>query len=108
MSQVLRIIPNERGKLAALLEAKASSYAIAAYYALDYPENRVQLFGYFPSADQLTAFLVVAQTGADLFRPLIIPFAHQREAVMALIRHGMNVGQSAILHLPSDQAGWRT
>jgi hypothetical protein len=79
---------------------------MAGYYALHHPEDRVKLFGFYPNDEPPTAFLVVAQTGYDLFRPLALPFTGHAEAMEALLRFGLKPRRPVLLDLPVEQREW--
>lgn len=106
MSQIKEIPTSERDLLAALLDEGAASDAMAAYYALEHPAEKVRLFGSISRHGDPRGFLVVARTGMDLFRPLVIPFAARREILTALLRRALDPSQSFLISLPADQLKW--
>jgi hypothetical protein len=105
MGQVRPIAPEDRNQLASLLDRRSAADATAAYYALHHPSSKVKLFGYYTNGKP-SGFLTVANTGLDLFRPVVVPFAAQPFPMIALIREGLGSGRPALVHLPADQVGW--
>ena len=100
----VRVLPaSERGQLAGLLAPRSAADAMAAYYALDHPTDRVTLLANFPRDEQPNAFLVLAQTGMDLFRPLAIPFAGHGDVLKALLKTALKPGQPVLITLPIGQ-----
>lgn len=79
---------------------------MAAYYALDHPESRTTLYGYFSGDGSVLGFLAVARTGFDLFRPLLVPFVAQPVAMAGLLREALLPGRPALLHVPIEQRDW--
>jgi GNAT superfamily N-acetyltransferase len=106
MSEVQRMSPKARGQLARLLDERSARDAMAAYYALRHPADRLNLCAYYPTNSGVSGFLAIARTGLDLFRPLAIPFVAQQAALTALLRVGLEPGRPVVLHLPLEQRGW--
>jgi hypothetical protein len=106
MAEVREINLKAREKLAALLDPRSAGDAIVAYYALQYPMERVKILGYFPKNDRMSGFLINARTGIDLFKPLVIPFVATQEGLDALIQTGLQVRHPVMLHIPLGQASW--
>lgn len=106
MAEIQEIPTSKRNRLAPLLEGHAASDAMAAYYALEHPAEKVRLFGYFGRQGDPRGFVVVARTGMDLFRPLVIPFVGRREILIDLLRSALEPGQTFLLSLPADQLTW--
>jgi hypothetical protein len=103
----VRLIPlSDRKILGELLNMRSPSDAMAAYYALEHPPERTKLYGYYQADGQPSGFLVEAQTGLDLFRPLLVPFAGMAIAVGSLIRAALEAGRPALIHLPLEQRTW--
>jgi len=92
---------SERGQLADLLAPRSAADAMAAYYALDHPSDRVTLFAHLPLNGKPNSFLVMARTGIDLFRPLVIPFAGHGETLKALLQAALKPGQPVLVDLPA-------
>jgi hypothetical protein len=106
MADVQPIPMKQRRQLARLLNPRSVADAMAAYYALDHPETQTKLYGYFASRDIPTGFVAVAQTGMDLFRPLVIPFTSQEAALQSLLKAALKPQRPVLLCLPVDQQSW--
>lgn len=106
MAEVRTIPVSDRQQLAGLLDPESAGDALAAYYALHHPRERVRLFGYAAPTGEPLGFLAVAQTGLDLFRPLLVPFVAKRDILHRLLGDALRPGQTFLLHIPSEQAGW--
>jgi hypothetical protein len=103
----VKVIPvSDRKQLAPLLDLQSAADAMAAYYALEHPAERVRLFGCNSPTGDPFGFMAVAQTGLDLFRPLAIPFVARRQVLLRLLRDAFRPRQPFLLHLPSDQLAW--
>lgn len=61
----------KRRRVAPLLGSMDPADALAGYYALWHDARRTQLHVHYDLDRRADGFLVVAQTGADLFRPLV-------------------------------------
>ena len=97
------LLASERGQLAGLLAPRSAADAMAAYYALDHPSERVKLYANYLRDAKPNSFLVLAQTGLDLFRPLVVPFAGQGENLKELLRAALKPGQPVLIDLPIGQ-----
>jgi hypothetical protein len=106
MPDIRRLLPEERGKLAPLLNLHSPADATAAYYALAHPEARVDLFVEYAGNGAARGFLALAQTGYDLFRRLAIPFAAHPMGLVRLLQAGLRPGQPVLLLLPMEQESW--
>src|SRR3970040_2155733 len=106
MPDIRRLPAEERGKLAPLLNLHAPADATAAYYALDHPEERCELFVEYAGNGAPRGFLALAQTGLDLFRRLAVPFAAHPMGLANLLLAALAPGVSALILLPLDQQKW--
>lgn len=106
MAEVRTIPLSDRQRLEGLLDRRSAADALAAYYALEHPQDRVKLYGYAAPDGEAIGFLAVAQTGLDLFRPLVVPFAGKKDFLSRLLRDALRPGQEFLLHLPAEQAAW--
>ncbi|HUS85073.1 MAG: hypothetical protein MUO58_06960 [Anaerolineales bacterium] len=105
MMTSVQLIPQvDRRKLRDLVDVHSTSDALAAYYGLEHPSERVSIFGYYPTDQVLSGFMAVASTGLDLFRPLLIPFAATDEAIRALIAEALDSGRPYLIYLPIEQS----
>jgi len=103
MAQIQPIPCEQRQILSRLVDLHSVADAMPAYYALEHPCDRTQLFGYYPSPDILSGFLSVAQTGYDLFRPIVVPFVANDEAMKSLLAEGLQPNRAYLVYLPVDQ-----
>ena len=106
MADVRRIPPSQRHILSGLLDPRSVSDALAAYYGLLHPVERVALFGFFPGNHVPSGFLALARTGMDLFRPLAVPFVGTVHAMTALLRVALEPSRPVLLHVPLEQRSW--
>ena len=106
MDDVYLLPITERKQLAELLAPRSATDAMAAYYALDHRADRVTLFAHGSGKGSPRAFLVMARTGMDLFRPLAIPFVGQAESMAALLRAALKPNMPVLLDLPIGQKSW--
>jgi len=106
MGEVRRINSQERGQLGQLVDDRSATDALATYYALYHPVERVALYAYFPGRASPSGFLAIAQTGWDLFRPMAVPFIAQPQAMTALLRAGLEPHRPVMIQLPIDQRPW--
>jgi len=104
MTSVQLIPREERGKLQNLVDIRSTSDAMAAYYGLEHPSERVSIYGYYPNGQVLSGFMTVASTGLDLFRPLIIPFTAKDEALRTLVAAALDPGRPYLIYLPIEQS----
>ena len=104
MSSVQLIPLEERRKLRNLVDIHSTSDAMAAYYGLEHPNERVAIFGYYPNGQVLSGFMAVASTGLDLFKPLLIPFTATEEAIRTLIATALDPGRPYLIYLPIEQS----
>ena len=104
MHKVSSIDISRRSELEPLLNKYRVEDAMVAYYALDHPADKTRIFGFFGSGDKPTDFLVIAQTGFDLFRPLVVPFASERRALMYLIQTALSDQRNYLVTIPLDQS----
>lgn len=106
MAEVRKLAPEERPSLAPLLDPRSAADAMAAYFALEHPAERVTLFGYFPRDERPRGFLALARTGLDLFRPVAVPLVGHPSGLNALLHAALGEGGEALLYLPVEQRGW--
>ena len=105
MPEIMPVPVADRGRLAKLVSERLPGDALSAYYALNHPARRVKLFA-IQNGSNLVAFAVTAQTGQDLFRPLVVPVAANPETLAGLLDAALGDGRPALLHLPLEQRSW--
>ncbi|MGD8634485.1 MAG: hypothetical protein PVF85_13000 [Anaerolineales bacterium] len=103
MATVKKLESSERDQIARLINPRVASDAQAAYYALEHPSERVSLFGYFPQEGILSGFVAIAQTGFDLFRPLIVPFTGTDDSLIQLLEGALPENRPHLIYLPIEQ-----
>ncbi|NIM92299.1 MAG: hypothetical protein GTO18_01105 [Anaerolineales bacterium] len=106
MAKVKIIEASDRGILSPLLNERAASDALAAYYALYHPSDKVKLFASYSGSDQIRGFLVVALTGMDLFRPLAVPFVASEDVLHDLMKAALSPSRPVVVLLPLEQRDW--
>lgn len=106
MPEIRELPPEERERLAPLLNLHSPADATAAYYALDHPADRVRLFVEFAGNGTPRGFLALAQTGLDLFRRLAVPFAAHPMGLVSLLQGALAPGVPALILLPMEQKIW--
>lgn len=97
----------QRDLLRPVLDDHSPADALAVYYALYHDTNRTAIFLYPEPADAAgtSGFLVRAQTGQDLFRPLVTYRAPSPEVALKLFREGLQAGRPYYFTVPLDLAG---
>jgi hypothetical protein len=106
MTDVRRLPISQRAELASLIDERSAADAMAAYYALHHPEERVTLFVYQPTQGGLSGFLALARTGLDLFRPVAVPFVGVAAGLTELLRAALRPGRPVVLQVPLEQRAW--
>ena len=106
MKQIRMVEPGNRDQLIALFNLRSASDAILAYYALEHPFHRVKIFASYSESDQPTEFILLAQTGLDLFRSLLLPNVMAEETFGRLLHNALSPMQPILLYLPLDQRAW--
>ena len=103
MQTVSSIDISRRSELEPLLDKYSVEDAMVAYYALDHPADKTRLYGYYGSGEKLTGFMVIAQTGFDLFRPVVLPFVPERKAFKYLIQTALSDQRNYLVTIPVEQ-----
>lgn len=106
MSAVYALTGALRERARLLVDERLPSDALAAYYACYSPANRAQLFLSEAGPGQPNGLLVRAQTGMDLFRPLVTFRADTEATAVALFSAGLPVGRPVYLTVPDHLATW--
>jgi ribosomal protein S18 acetylase RimI-like enzyme len=95
-----------RTQVRPLLDERSPADALAGYYALHAPAERSELFVHAGDSGRAEGFLVRAQTGIDLFRPLVTFRARTEAAALALFGQGLPAGRPVYLAVPLALAPW--
>ena len=106
MSTYQVIDAEDRALLEPLLNQRAASDAIITYYALKHPARKIQLFAALGSGGKPSSFLLMAQTGMDLFRPLALPFVASADVLNQLMDISIAPNRPFILQMPLEQKDW--
>lgn len=85
-----------------LLNEYDAADALASYYALHHDPNRSTLFTHVDEDGRLVGFLARAQTGFDLFRPVVTLRIRGEEVPEDLLRKGLQVGRPYLLIVPDN------
>ncbi len=106
MSNIQRLPAESRQQLASLLNQHSPADATAAYYALEHPADRVDLYAEYAPNGTPRGFVALAQTGLDLFRRLVIPFSAHPIGLVWLLQACLRPKRPELLMLPVEQEGW--
>ncbi|MBN2084429.1 MAG: GNAT family N-acetyltransferase [Anaerolineales bacterium] len=98
--------PEERASLRMLLDPRRAGDAMASYYAFSHPAAKTRIWGHRMSAGRLDGFLLRAQTGLDLFRPLVTLRAPDAGATAELLRAAFPSPQAAMFSFPEPLGLW--
>jgi hypothetical protein len=98
--------PGERESLRTLLEIHRPSDAMVSYYTLEYPASKIKIWVHRSPEGRRDGFLVRAQTGQDLFRPLVTLRAPGSSAAAALLQAAFPSPSPAIFSLPESLGLW--
>ncbi|MCX6025991.1 MAG: GNAT family N-acetyltransferase [Chloroflexi bacterium] len=104
--KIVALAADERTRLLRLLDERDVGDALACYYALHHAASRVQLSGALSPEGGLLGFLARAQTGQDLFRPLVTGRAPDFPTLTALVQAALAPGQPLYISLPMVNASW--
>jgi GNAT superfamily N-acetyltransferase len=91
--QNLNELNEKRRALRPLLSPGDPADALASYYGLWHDPRRTQLTLHYDEGHRIDGFLVVAQTGADLFRPLVTFHATSQEVGRSLLRSALQANR---------------
>jgi hypothetical protein len=106
MTSISRLDIDERQRLASLLDPRSPADAAAEYYALHHAAERTRLYAIASNQGRPKGFMAVAQTGLDLFRPLLVPFVGQSQALERLVEEVLPGIGAGILRIPAYQLSW--
>ena len=93
----------DRQAIAPLLRDHSPEDALAAYYALHHSEIRTKLTVHRDERGHTLGFMVVCQTGFDLFQPLAVlraPTANGADVAAWLLRNGLSSARSYHVLVP--------
>jgi hypothetical protein len=98
--------PEARAGLRMLLDPRRAGDAMALYYALSHPAAKTKVWVHQSPGGRKDGFLLRAQTGLDLFRPLVTLRAPDAEATGELLRAAFPASQAAIFSFPEPLGLW--
>jgi hypothetical protein len=104
--KIVALANEERARLARLLDVGEPGDALACYYALHHAAARVRLTAALSADGGLMGFLVRAQTGHDLFRPLVTGRAPDFSTLTAMVHVALAPDQPLYVSLPMVNASW--
>lgn len=97
-------LENRRQEVRELLNEFDAADALASYYALHHDPNRSALFTHHNGDGHLDAFLARAQTGFDLFRPVVTLRIKGGQVPEDLLLEGLQPGRPYLLIVPASLA----
>ncbi len=97
-------LAEERRQVQTFLDDRSAADAFTAYYALYHDPKRTQIYLHADANQQIDGFLVRAQTGLDLFRPVVVMRAATPEIAGELLHQGLIAGRPYYLVAPLDLA----
>ncbi len=98
--QDLRELNEKRRALRPLLSPGDPADALASYYGLWHDPRRTQLILHYDEGGGVDGFAVVAQTGIDLFRPLVTLHAQSQEVGQSLLHSALQPGRPYHIIVP--------
>ncbi|MGB7539034.1 MAG: GNAT family N-acetyltransferase [Anaerolineales bacterium] len=98
--------PEARTNLRVLLDSRRAGDAMASYYALSHPAAKTRVWVHQSPAGRWDGFLLRAQTGLDLFRPLVTLRAPDALAAGELLLAAFPAPQAAMFSFPEPLGLW--
>jgi len=98
-------LTEKRRAIRHLLSATDPADALASYYALWHDPRRTQITLHYGERHHVDGFIVVSQTGANLFRPLVTLRAPDESAAGELLQAGLTRGRAYYVTMPLALAG---
>jgi RimJ/RimL family protein N-acetyltransferase len=96
----------ERSAVQTLLGSRRAGDALASYYALHHPAAKTRIWAHRSASGRLDGFLVRAQTGQDLFRPLVTLRAPDASSAAELLHAAFPSPQAAFFSFPEPLGLW--
>lgn len=100
---ILRTVPSleqQRQEIRRLVDDRSPAQAFTAYYALHHDPRRTALFIHRTATGLPDGFLVRAQTGIDLFRPVVVLSAKTENVAIELCQAGLVANRPYYLVAP--------
>jgi hypothetical protein len=98
--------PAERSALRILLDSRRAGDAMASYYALLHPAEKIRMWAHRSPAGRMDGFILRARTGQDLFRPLVTLRAADAASAADLLHAAFPAPQPAIVSIPEPMGLW--
>lgn len=95
-------IADQRSLIRGLLDEHSPADAFTAYYALHHDPRRTVIFLHYDDHNRIDGFLVRAQTGLDLFRPVVVLRARHPRAAFDLFGAGLSANRPYYLVAPMN------
>ena len=93
-------LEQQRTEARYLLNDRFPSDAFAAYYTLYHDPKRTDLFLNYDQLNRVNGFLTRAQTGLDLFRPVVVVRAANDQVAASLFESGLQANRPYYLIAP--------
>jgi RimJ/RimL family protein N-acetyltransferase len=108
----MALVLDKRAALTSLLDLADPGDALTAYYAIYYPAEKATLHLIWEQ-NELAGFLVICQTAAGLFTPLVVLRSRSADVTLRLLRNHLSPGQEYFyaideLDLPALRTACRT
>jgi hypothetical protein len=98
--------PEARANLRVLLDPRRAGDALASYYSFFHPAAKTKIWVHQSPAGRLDGFILRAQTGMDLFRPLATLRAPDASAAAGLLQAAFPSPQAAMYSFPEPLGLW--
>lgn len=98
--------PEARANLRVLLDPRRAGDALASYYSFFHPAAKTKIWVHQSPAGRLDGFILRAQTGMDLFRPLATLRALDASAAAGLLQAAFPSPQAAMYSFPEPLGLW--
>lgn len=98
-------LDEQRAEIRSLIDDRSPADAFTAYYALHHDPKRTTLFVRRNPAGRVDGFLARAQTGMDLFTPIVALRAENKDCALALFREGLVPDRPYYLVAPLELGG---
>jgi RimJ/RimL family protein N-acetyltransferase len=96
----------ERSSLRPLLEIHRPGDAMISHYVLEHPASKIRIWVHRVAPGRVDGFLIRAQTGQDLFRPLVSLRAPGSASAAGLLQAAFPSPAPAIFSMPESLGLW--
>ena len=98
-------LEQQRTEARYLLNDRFPADAFAAYYTLHHDPKRTDIFVNYDPLNRVNGFLTRAQTGLDLFRPVVVVRAAKDQVAASLFESGLQANRPYYLIAPLSLGG---